>query len=195
MIDFNQAYRITMNNEGGYADNPLDHGGETWRGIARNFWPHWSGWSIVDSIKAENPASLNAALSENTNLESLVLSFYKTEFWDVISLSALNDQQTANSLFDISVNMGSGTAAKMLQEAINTIPGNAIAVDEKIGPMTIAAANSANPVALYNEINALREQRYDGIIANNPSQAVFKNSWFSRIKPYNQAEADSGSVA
>jgi lysozyme family protein len=39
MTDFNQAFKITMNNEGGFSDNVNDRGGETWRGIARNFWP------------------------------------------------------------------------------------------------------------------------------------------------------------
>lgn len=195
MTDFNQAYRITMNNEGGYADNPLDHGGETWRGIARNFWLHWLGWPVVDTIKAQHPANLNVALSENLELEKLVLSFYKTEFWDVIRLSSLNDQEIANSLFDISVNMGTGTAAKIFQEAINTFPGNSIVIDEKIGQITLAVANEIHSSSLFEKINELREQRYDEIIAKNPSQVAFKKSWFSRIKSYNTEEREGENIA
>lgn len=37
MAIFNSAFKITMGNEGGYANNPDDSGGETYAGIARNF--------------------------------------------------------------------------------------------------------------------------------------------------------------
>ena len=47
--------------------------------------------------------------------------------------------------------------------------------------------------ALYNKVNELRAQRYEQIIAANPSQAVFKNSWLSRIKP-NQSNEMNTSV-
>lgn len=187
MTNFNEAYAITMNNEGGYADDPNDHGGETWRGIARNFWPSWQGWPIVDHIKSQAPDSLNQALAANGKLQQLVLAFYQTEFWDCISLTALECQQIANQLFDIAVNMGTGTAAKMLQEGINTLTNNSLTVDEKVGPLTIAAANKLNAEDLYNSINVLRKDRYEQIIANNPSQAEFRNSWFSRIKPFDEA--------
>ena len=192
MTDFNQAYAITMNNEGGYANDPNDHGGETWRGIARNFWPSWQGWSIVDNIKSQAPPSLNRALGANTQLEQLVLGFYKAEFWDCLSLSLLDNQQIADQLFDVSVNMGTGTAAKMLQEAINTYRNNSLTVDEKVGPLTITAANKLDAESLYNSINSLRKERYEGIIADNPSQAVFRNSWFSRIKPFNEGIQNMG---
>ncbi|MDR1034997.1 MAG: hypothetical protein LBT40_00015 [Deltaproteobacteria bacterium] len=32
--------------EGGWANNPADSGGETFRGIARNFHKSWPGWAI-----------------------------------------------------------------------------------------------------------------------------------------------------
>jgi len=192
MADFNQAYAITMNNEGGYANDSNDHGGETWRGIARNFWPSWQGWLIVDSIKSQDPASLNNALGVNEQLEQFVLAFYKVEFWDCLSLSQLDNQQIANQLFDISVNMGTGTAAKILQEAINIYTNNALTIDEKVGPLTIAAASKLDVESLFNSINNLRKERYEEIIANNPSQAVFRNSWFSRIKPFNEATQNMG---
>jgi lysozyme family protein len=191
MAQFNLAYNITMKNEGGYANNPNDHGGETWRGIARNFWGTWPGWKIVDSIKAQKPANLNAALAANSELEDHVLAFYKKNFWDTESLDNINDQQVANQLFDTAVNMGTGTASKFLQQGVNTITPNALTVDGQIGSKTISAANSIQPQQLYNAICAIRKQRYENIIAANPSQAIFKNSWFSRITPYNPSEANA----
>ncbi len=187
MAQFNQAFEITMGNEGGYSNNPNDHGGETWKGIARNFWPSWAGWNIVDEIKAQKPTNLNSALSGSTELQSLVLAFYKQNFWDTESLDSLNNQQTANQLFDAAVNMGTAVAARFLQEAVNSINPNTLVVDAQVGPKTIAAANLQNPEALYNAVCTLRKQRYQQIIAANPSQAVFENSWFNRIKPYADA--------
>jgi lysozyme family protein len=184
MADFNQAYKITMANEGGYCNVPQDHGGETWRGIARNYWPNWPGWQIVDKIKSGHPASLNAALAADGPLESLVLSFYKANYWDCLSLDSLTCQQIANQLFDAAVNMGTVTAAKFLQNAINTFAGNSIVIDGKVGIRTIEAANALDAQSLYNKINDLRKERYGQIIAADPSQDKFKNSWLSRIKPF-----------
>lgn len=183
MANFDLAYKITMSNEGGYANDPQDRGGETWKGVARNFCPQWSGWILVDKIKLTKPKSLNAALSAEASLDKLVLSFYKVNYWDVIKLDQINSQQVANQLFDIGVNMGTGRAAKFLQQAI--LP--AITVDGLVGNMTISSANAQDPKKLYNAINDLRAAKYNQIIALNPSQAKFKNSWFSRIKTFEKA--------
>ena len=50
MADFNQAFDITMGHEGGYANNKLDTGGETYRGVSRNNWPDWEGWRLIDRL-------------------------------------------------------------------------------------------------------------------------------------------------
>jgi len=191
MANFQPAFNITMGNEGGYADSPNDSGGETWKGIARNYWPNWTGWPIVDQIKATNPANLNQALWANATLNSMVEQFYQQNFWDTVGLPNINCQQTANQLFDTAVNMGTGIACRILQQAINTLASTPIAVDGVVGPMTEQAANSLNDEALYNAICNLRKQRYQSIIAANPSQAVFRNAWFSRITPWNATTANA----
>lgn len=184
MANFQPAFDITMGNEGGYSNNPNDKGGETWRGIARNMWPNWSGWPIVDQVKASKPGNLNQALFGNAQLNTMVEQFYQQQFWNPVGLPNINCQQTANQLFDIAVNMGTGTACKFLQQGINSLAPNTVTVDGKVGPLTIQAANNQNDEALYNAICALRKQRYQGIVAANPSQAVFINGWMSRITPW-----------
>jgi len=184
MAQFNPAFQITMGNEGGYANNPNDHGGETYKGIAKNYWPNWSGWAIVDGTIATHPPSINQALNGNAQLQTQVLSFYKANFWNTESLDNITDQQVANQLFDIAVNMGTGTASKFLQQAVNTLSPNKLTVDGQIGPLSIAAANAENAEDLYNAICQLRRAKYEAIIQNNPSQQQFANSWYSRITPY-----------
>ena len=181
MADFSISYKLTMAIEGGYANNPADTGGETFNGVARNANPHWSGWATIDAIKATHPANLNAALNADANLLAEIMQFYQVNYWNVNQTGSINDQQIANQVFDTSVNMGTGRGAQFLQQAAG------VTVDRQIGPATLAAVNSANPETLYNQFIALRKQYYLNIIAANPSQAQFKNSWFSRLWPYNPA--------
>lgn len=187
MANFQEAYNITMGNEGGYSNNPADSGGETWKGVARNYHPTWNGWVIVDQIKATNPSNLNQALAANAQLNADVDSFYEQNFWNPVGLNSINCQQVANQLFDSAVNMGTGTACKFLQQAINTLQPGAVTVDGIVGPATIAAANKQNDEALYNAICNIRKQRYEAIVAANPSQSIFLNGWLNRISPWNPA--------
>jgi lysozyme family protein len=182
---FKNAYQATMKNEGGYANDPNDHGGETWRGIARNFWGSWPGWTIVDEIKSQRPVSLNSTLAASAPLNGLVMDFYKQNFWDPLKLDLINSNQVALQLFDISVNSGTSRGAKMLQQAINLFRAtDPVAVDGKIGPASLAAANALGHEALYNQINTLRATFYEGIITKDPTQERFRRSWFSRILPF-----------
>lgn len=181
MASFKIAHKRTERFEGGYANDPLDSGGQTWRGLARNYNPKWKGWKIVDEILALKPKDKNKALYSHKELNELVDAYYEANYWDCINLDYIASQEVANSLFDISVNMGSGRAAKFLQQSLNVL------VDGKIGPKTIGAANSMDAKVLYDKINALRAEKYNQIIANNPSQEKFRKSWFSRIKPFEKA--------
>lgn len=190
MAKFEIAERITGGNEGGYANNPADKGGETYAGIARNFWPNWSGWKYIDKYKADY-AKLNKPMQEKYSLAHwinssakvtsepvapIVSAFYKTNFWDVNKLDQIDDQQVANTVYDFGVNSGTGRAAKYLQEAVG------VTQDGKIGPQTIAAVNRLDAEITHDKINIRREEFYRSLAKG--SQAQFLRSWLSRLKPY-----------
>jgi lysozyme family protein len=180
MANFNEAEHLTGINEGGYSNNQSDHGGETYAGISRNNWPNWQGWYHIDSIKnihGTDDGTINQWAKQDLILQSLVYSFYKTNFWDVNKLDQLNDQQLADSCYDFGVNSGTIKAAKMIQEASNVIS------DSIIGQKTIVAINTSKQPDLYNRYNSLREEFYRKL-ATHPHQAQFLNSWLSRLKPY-----------
>ena len=190
MARFDVAEELTGRNEGGYAHNPADTGGETYAGIARNYWPKWGGWKYIDKYKADY-LKLNAPMREKYTLAKwinssakvtsepvapLVSAFYKANFWDVNKLDQINDQQIANTVYDFGVNSGTGRAAKFLQEALG------VTQDGKIGPATLAAVNSIPPKITHAKYNALREVAYRSWAKGN--QAQFLRSWLSRLKPY-----------
>jgi lysozyme family protein len=189
MAKFELAYDLMMGHEGGYANNPADTGGMTYKGIARNFNPGWGGWAAVDAARKQSGVAsiLDKILGSNAELQADVLKFYKLNYWDVNRLDAVFDQELANKLFDIGVNMGVKKAALMWQEALNLTNQNGrayadTAIDGIVGSQTITLTNAHfRPKLLLLLLKGLQSERYINIMRNNPTQEVFAQSWFSRV--------------
>lgn len=189
MANFLIAYGITSRFEGGIANNPKDRGGLTYKGIARNFWPTWGGWVLVDQARRQtgDTAQINKILAANPELQKSVEGFYKVNFWDINRLDQIDSQALANELYDIGVNSGTGTASKTLQEALNLTNRNQmdykdITVGSGIGPVTLQLANKhPRPALLVKVVNSLQAERYLSIMRKNPTQEEFAQSWFSRV--------------
>lgn len=117
MADFLTAYNKTGKNEGEYANDPKDRGGETWKGVARKFHPTWLGWSIIDAYR--NVDGFPEILHTLPGLEVQVQKFYQQEFWNRIHGDAITNQDEANAIFDSSVNIGVPNAIKLAQRALS----------------------------------------------------------------------------
>lgn len=192
MAKFEIAEEITGRFEGGYANNKADRGGETFAGIARNHWPKWEGWNIIDRYKDDYARSNkklslatwvnNSAKVRSEPIGLLISKFYKDNFWDVLKLDYLTDQQLANSVYDFAVNSGTYRASTTLQNAVNDTGLVKLVVDGKIGPKTIESVNTLNPEVVYNKYNSRRESFYRSIAKGN--QVQFLKSWLNRLKPY-----------
>ena len=187
MATFEIAYAMTAQNEGGWADNPKDRGGPTWAGIARNMQPSWIGWAIVDRLRKQG--NFPACLGKSAELKTAVLSFYKHSFWDALLLDDLQEQRTANELFDTAVNMGTGRAALFFQRVLNVVNRSGalfpdLALDGRIGGKTIAAFNcltESEKNMVWKLLNCLQGEKYISICEANPSQEIFMRSWTSRV--------------
>ena len=194
MADFATAYAPLKEFEGGYSNNAADRGGETYAGIARNFFPAWKGWPIIDKWKGTlgtKPSVLNKALSAIPELRSLVEDWYKAEWWDRLGLSTL-PQALANEIFEQAVNLGKAGAGKKVQtvcNAFNYKNGSRLfqdlALDGAIGPKTLAAlrailASRADEAALVHALNAMQGAHYLELAAKKPSQRVFTTGWMKR---------------
>ena len=116
MAEFLTAYNITAANEGTYDNHPRDTGGETVFGVARNSFPKWEGWELVERLAAESGVSdytkrkgnktFYAALEGNIALRNMVKALYKSSFWDIFELDKIDSQELANEIFDQAVNLG-----------------------------------------------------------------------------------------
>ena len=171
MADFKKALLIVLNFEGDYSNDTADRGGATRYGIteteARDF-----GYT---GSMTELPATLAEAI-------------YKTNYWNPNKGDAINNQSVATELFDISVNQGTGTAARFLQAALNYLnrPNSGrddIPEDGAIGPVTVTAINNlsqSDSDALIKLLNIQQGARYIDIIKKDISQRVFIRGWIKR---------------
>lgn len=116
MANFKTAHSRVKVFEGGYANNPKDTGGETYKGVSRKANPRWAGWSIVDSYKSKSGFPKN--LDSDTKLQNLVLDIYKKQYWDAIWGDKIKVQKVANDLYDMAVNAGVGRAIKLMQRTL-----------------------------------------------------------------------------
>jgi lysozyme family protein len=184
MADFKISFKITMGNEGGYANNTNDYGGETYAGISHKNFPVWQGWAIIDNYK--HSPGFPSNLKSDVGLQTMVEIFYKMEFWDRMSLDTVNDQHIATELFDLGVNTGTGIAGQFLQRSLNVLNNNTalwndLAVDGVIGKRTVSILNAySNQKAVLKCIIALQGAKYIGICENNHSQEEFMLGWIIR---------------
>lgn len=188
MSDFYQSYQKTMGHEGGYANDPDDVGGETYKGIARNYHPNWSGWNIIDSMKGSE--TFEQDMKDSAELQNLVKHFYKVNFWDVNLLDRFTSQDIANEMFDTGVNMGVTRAAKFLQRALSYLNKNEslfedLVDDGKIGKLTLTALDiimeRGEEKLLYKILNVLQANHYLEYMTKSPTQEKFARGWFSRV--------------
>ena len=138
-----------MGHEGGYANDPSDFGGETYRGIARRFHPGWPGWQKIDEAKTTTH-HLDPVISGllRDELNPLVRDFYRLEFWLKVGGDHIGSQAVADELFDTGVNMGPARAVEFLQVGLNALNRSdrganryflELLEDGDIGPKTLDA--------------------------------------------------------
>lgn len=187
MANFDQAHSKTSGNEGGWAHNPADKGGETYRGVAREFWPKWQGWQGIDAAKKRllpTPpygtreyrnwvAHFNDLLASAPLLQKYVDEFYEAIFWDAYRLGEIENQEVADWIYDHAVNAGA-RGIKWAQEAAG------VKTDGVVGPATLKAINGAVPVNLLREMEDVAAFYRLDRAEDDATQIQFLPSWLRR---------------
>jgi len=114
------AINLTFKEEGLWSDgkgkNANDSGGRTYKGIAENANKDWGGWIIINKhLKDKN---FPQCLEDIPELQILTETRYRVKYWNPFWGDKILNQNTANNLFDTSVNFGASVAIKMMQQAV-----------------------------------------------------------------------------
>ena len=172
MANFQPALQLTLVHEGGFFHN-LVTGEIVNRGITLTFVKD-SGYSTTADM----------AFIQNLTLDQTA-EIYQKFFWDKHNIGQINDQNLANKVFDLTVNMGSGTAAHegaltLLQRAVCDCGGNC-QIDGFMGPQSIAQVNALNAGQLLAAYRQRAEARYQAIAAANQLLAGNLGGWLNRL--------------
>ncbi len=198
MADFFKAYTPVKAWEGGWCDVPGDSGGETYAGIARNFWPNWFGWPLIDKAKAhssfrEGAGAFSRHLASLPGLDGMVTAFYRAEWWDRLGIENL-PQGLADEIFEQAVNLGIGGAGKQLQRLCNALNYSRdsrrplfddLVVDGVPGPKTMQTLEillrerRALKPLVYG-LNCLQAAHYISLAARRPEMRKFLDGWLTR---------------
>lgn len=172
MSNFDNALKYTLQNEGGFSNDPSDKGGATNLGIQQTEWNDW--------LK-ENGKMYPISLAEFKALTPEdVAPLYLKDYWNALRLSQVDHPVLATSIFDMGVNFGPNTSGKLTQRALNTL-GCDLNIDGWLGPITLSELNYAPVGAFMTAFMSLCRTRYNNIVADDPTQGVFLRGWLARV--------------
>ncbi len=146
--DFDRCLKFTLQFEGGFVNDPKDPGGPTNLGITQATLSTFLGrQASIAEVKALTPAK--------------VTPIYKLRFWDHVSGDELPEGIDL-AVFDFGVHSGPTRGIIELQRVLG------VADDGKLGPVTLKAADKADPKTTINAI-------CDGRLAFPQRLKVFKS--------------------
>ena len=122
MADFDIALAKVLRREGGYANDPNDRGGETYKGISRKAHPTNRMWVLIDKYKEQYGGAntkFKQALAKDQEITNCVRVIYKTSYWNPFKLDDLYHQLVAEQVFDDAVNRGVAAACKLLSSVLH----------------------------------------------------------------------------
>jgi len=157
--------------EGGYSDHKSDKGGATNRGVTQRTYDAWRAEHGLPS------APVSGIWADEVD------AIYRDLFWNPCRCDKLPDPLDL-LVFDSAVQHSPRRAVMWLQRVAG------VTQDGACGPKTIAAvralADAIKTPHMVEEYLAIREAFYAQIIANDPTQAVFRRGWVNRMKSLNK---------
>ena len=167
MASFSDALKMVLKSEGGFVNDPSDHGGATNEGVTQ-----------VNYDSYRRAKNLQGQSVKNISPEE-VSDIYLHNYW----IASKCDQlpiQLAFAVFDTAVNSGVGRAAKFLQKSVGATE------DGMIGPNTLASVNDLckkqGVLKVATDYIDIRESFLKAIVNNNPSQSKFLTGWLNRTE-------------
>lgn len=175
-MQFEKALKLVGLAEGGYSNNPLDAGGVTICGIARNANPGWEGWKMIDLWESRGITgkALDKLAKNDPQFMALVNALYRGKYWNTAQCPYV-PELLKYPMFSCAVNCGHKVAIVLLQRAAG------VKDDGIFGKITRTTCNSLPQRELCERFYTKWENYYKAIVKNKPSQQVFLKGWLNRI--------------
>lgn len=175
MANFDAFFPTLLKYEGGFVNDPVDPGGATNKGVTMETFRSCAKQYLDIEPTLENLKALTDAQAGK---------IYKPLYWDKIRGDDIESQDLASIVFDFQVNAGA-SASKLLQKVLNDLGAKPpLAVDGAIGPGTMAALKSADPVEVYRRYKQGRIDYYEDLVAKRPALGKFLKGWLSRVNSF-----------
>lgn len=161
---FDKALKITLNFEGGYANDKDDPGGKTNCGVTWGTYQSWlegngNKWRQQHGLGYIDPKDSKNSIKHITPAE--VREIYNKEYWIASGADRVSDPKMAIALFDTAVLNGVGTAQKLFTDS-----GGDLKTMQGCDLKTFLEK---------------RQQKYDEIIAKHPKLAKYRKNWRGRV--------------
>ena len=155
----------------------FDKGGATKYGVTKST---WFGWCNHIDLR---PCDRNKNGKEDDYDIALItlndaFLIYKKGYWDTWRCDGIENQQIAEMLCDWNINQGLGKNRRYVK-IVQQVVGYPV-LDGRVSDKLIQYINKMDVHKFLFEITKKRLSLYDDIIKNNPSQLVFKKSWYNR---------------
>lgn len=148
----------TVHIEGGYDDDPDDHGGQTMHGITH---AEYDAWRRNHGLDPRPVRQLEQAE---------LIAIYHDQYWAAVRADDL-PIGVDRLVWDMGVNCGVGTSIRKLQMALGE------KADGHLGQITLDAAHAADPDVLIDKFCAIMEARYRSL----GEFWKFGRGWLSRL--------------
>ena len=147
--------------EGGFVDDPDDHGGRTNKGVTQNV---YYAWRSDHNLPRQDVRQIS---------DQEVAGIYYERYWLSAKCDVLR-RKLDFAAFDTAVNMGPNRAIKILQEAVGST------ADGVFGPATKTACDRCDLGEAMINYCDIREGLYR-TFAKRPGQDKFLKGWLSRL--------------
>lgn len=167
MADIYKLAPFILKWEGGFVNDPVDKGGATNMGVTIGT------WRSVGYDK-DGDGDIDVDDLRQLTKEDVIERVLRPHYWNRWRADEINNQSVANILVDWV--WASGAHGIRRPQCILGVTADGI-----VGPKTIAAVNSMDPMELHFRIKNDRIRFIDEICKKNPSQERFRRGWLNRI--------------
>ena len=157
------SYAMSWEDASGQGVITEDDGGRTRYGIAEKYHPELTNSLFYSSMGA-------------TAAYQIAKSIYEIQYCEPLSIAEIANQDIANKLLSLGINIGISRASKMLQQAVG------VAEDGVVGVHTLMALSKSETNEVLASLRASAENYYVAVASDHPGDEMYLDGWLRRAR-------------